>query len=80
MFVTVIDTLSDKILYLIQNNEGKLFDLNGFPFKIISNNNIVDINGRIYFLNKSLDNNNLEIWNKSNTLWEEGEEWNPDLL
>jgi hypothetical protein len=61
MFVTVIDTLSDKILYLIQNNEGKLFDLNGLPFKIISDNNIVDINGRIYFLNKSLDDNNLEI-------------------
>jgi hypothetical protein len=54
MFITAIDILTDKLLYLIQNNEGKLFDINGLPFKNLSNNKIIDINGRVYFLNKEI--------------------------
>jgi hypothetical protein len=51
MFITAIDILTDKIVYLIQNNEGKLFDLNGLPYKTISDNKISDINGnRFKFL------------------------------
>jgi hypothetical protein len=54
MFITAIDILSGKILYLIQNNDSKLTDLNGLPFKNLSNNKIIDINGRVYFLNKEI--------------------------
>jgi len=54
MFVTAIDLLTDKILYLIQNSEGKLTDLNGLPFFSVDNNKIKDINGNLYILNKEL--------------------------
>lgn len=48
MFITAIDLISDKIVYLIQNNEGKLFDLNGMPFNVVSDNKIRDINGNFF--------------------------------
>lgn len=48
MFITAIDLISDKIVYLIQNNEGKLFDLNSMPFNVVSDNKIRDINGNFF--------------------------------
>jgi hypothetical protein len=54
MFITAFDIITDKIVYLIQNNEGKLTDLNGIPFNVISDNKVKDINGRLYIFNKTL--------------------------